>query len=46
MLSFFWYSFLMKYCQDLLTSNHDLQVRFRWTKNAVAIWDNRSTFHR
>ncbi|KAJ1569469.1 hypothetical protein HK405_004272 [Cladochytrium tenue] len=25
--------------------NHDLQVRFRWTKNDVAIWDNRSTFH-
>ncbi|KAJ1549530.1 hypothetical protein HK405_013715 [Cladochytrium tenue] len=25
--------------------NHDLQVRFRWEKNDVAIWDNRSTFH-
>jgi alpha-ketoglutarate-dependent taurine dioxygenase len=39
------YSFLMKYCHDLLALNHDLQVRFRWTKNAVAIWDNRSTYH-
>lgn len=38
-------SFIMKYCNDLLAHNHDLQVRFRWTKDTVAIWDNRSTFH-
>ncbi|KAJ1555500.1 hypothetical protein HK405_001333 [Cladochytrium tenue] len=25
--------------------NHDLQVRFRWEKNDVAIWDNRSAVH-
>jgi alpha-ketoglutarate-dependent taurine dioxygenase len=25
--------------------NHDLQVRFRWEENSLAIWDNRSTFH-
>jgi alpha-ketoglutarate-dependent taurine dioxygenase len=25
--------------------NHDLQVRFRWTKNDMAIWDNRCVFH-
>jgi alpha-ketoglutarate-dependent taurine dioxygenase len=25
--------------------NHDLQVRFRWEANSLAIWDNRSTFH-
>lgn len=24
--------------------NHDLQVRFRWEENSLAIWDNRSTF--
>lgn len=24
--------------------NHDLQVRFRWEANSLAIWDNRSTF--
>lgn len=23
----------------LIAENHDLQVRFRWTKNDVAIWD-------
>jgi taurine dioxygenase len=23
----------------------EYQVRFRWTPNAVAIWDNRSTQH-
>lgn len=37
------------HCPDsisqLLTQNHDLQVRYRWEKNDMAIWDNRSTFH-
>lgn len=23
----------------------DLQVRFKWSENDVAIWDNRSVFH-
>ena len=23
----------------------DLTCRFRWTKNAIAIWDNRSVLH-
>jgi len=35
----------MKYLNDLLAHNHDLQVRFKWTKGAVALWDNRSTYH-
>lgn len=30
---------------QLLTENHDLQVRFRWNENDLAIWDNRSVFH-
>lgn len=25
--------------------NHDAQVRFKWNKNDMAIWDNRSTWH-
>jgi hypothetical protein len=29
----------------LISENHDLQVRFRWNKNDLAIWDNRSVFH-
>lgn len=33
------------YFLQLITENHDLQVRFRWGKNDVAIWDNRSVFH-
>jgi len=33
------------YFLQLIAENHDLQVRFRWTKNDVAIWDNRSVFH-
>ncbi|KAK3365554.1 hypothetical protein B0T24DRAFT_392898 [Lasiosphaeria ovina] len=33
------------YFKQLITENHDLQVRFRWNKNDLAIWDNRSVFH-
>ncbi|KAJ1565369.1 hypothetical protein HK096_003175 [Nowakowskiella sp. JEL0078] len=29
----------------VVVENHDIQVRFKWGKNDVAIWDNRSTFH-
>lgn len=36
---------LLNYLFSLLTQNHDAQVRYRWTKNDVAIWDNRSTMH-
>ncbi|EXJ89613.1 hypothetical protein A1O3_02680 [Capronia epimyces CBS 606.96] len=25
---------------QLVAENHDLQVRFRWNKNDIAIWDN------
>jgi len=28
-----------------ISENHDLQVRYRWQVDDVAIWDNRSTFH-
>ncbi|KAJ1568355.1 hypothetical protein HK096_006791, partial [Nowakowskiella sp. JEL0078] len=30
---------------QVVVDNHDIQVRFKWNKNDVAIWDNRSTFH-
>ncbi|ETN40932.1 uncharacterized protein HMPREF1541_05212 [Cyphellophora europaea CBS 101466] len=36
---------LKKYFLDLISQNHDLQVRFKWNKNDLAIWDNRSVFH-
>jgi len=36
---------LKAYFLQLITDNHDLQVRFRWNENDVAIWDNRSVFH-
>ncbi|KAL9617177.1 MAG: hypothetical protein Q9160_008031 [Pyrenula sp. 1 TL-2023] len=36
---------LKAYFLQLIAENHDLQVRFRWNVNDVAIWDNRSTFH-
>ncbi|KAF7552476.1 hypothetical protein G7Z17_g4289 [Cylindrodendrum hubeiense] len=36
---------LLNYLFNLVTQNHDAQVRYRWSKNDCAIWDNRSTFH-
>ncbi|RFU31457.1 hypothetical protein B7463_g4892, partial [Scytalidium lignicola] len=36
---------VLKYLGQLVTNNHDLQVRFKWGVDDVAIWDNRSTFH-
>ncbi|KAI9333586.1 hypothetical protein BDR26DRAFT_1010094 [Obelidium mucronatum] len=30
---------------QLTVQNHDLQVRFRWRKHDVAVWDNRSSYH-
>ncbi len=30
---------------QLVTQNHDAQVRFKWRKNDLAIWDNRSNWH-
>ncbi|KAL1583528.1 hypothetical protein WHR41_07724 [Cladosporium halotolerans] len=36
---------LLQYLFNLLTQNHDAQVRFKWRKNDLAIWDNRSTGH-
>lgn len=36
---------LLKYLFELVTQNHDAQVRFRWQPNDCAIWDNRSTLH-
>ncbi len=36
---------VLDYLARHISENHDLQVRFRWEKDSVAIWDNRSTFH-
>lgn len=36
---------LLGYLLNLVTQNHDAQVRYRWSKNDTAIWDNRSTLH-
>ena len=30
---------LKRYFLDTVSQNHDLQVRFRWNKNDLAIWD-------
>ncbi|KAK7039400.1 taurine catabolism dioxygenase [Favolaschia claudopus] len=36
---------VLEYLTRHVSENHDMQVRFRWSKNDVAIWDNRCTFH-
>ncbi|KAI9349820.1 hypothetical protein DFJ73DRAFT_643192 [Zopfochytrium polystomum] len=36
---------VLQYLFRLNAENHDLHVRFKWNKNDVAIWDNRSTVH-
>ncbi|PKY09297.1 putative taurine catabolism dioxygenase [Aspergillus campestris IBT 28561] len=36
---------LLHYLFNLVTQNHDAQVRFKWNRNDMAIWDNRSTWH-
>ncbi|PLB48443.1 taurine catabolism dioxygenase, partial [Aspergillus steynii IBT 23096] len=37
---------LLRWFLQLITENHDLQVRHRWqSPNDVAIWDNRCVFH-
>ncbi|BGP49206.1 hypothetical protein JCM10450v2_005089 [Rhodotorula kratochvilovae] len=35
----------LKYLYRLISENHDLQVRYRWDLNDVAIWSNTSSFH-
>lgn len=36
---------LLEFLFNTISDNHDIQVRFRWEPNSVAIWDNRCTFH-
>ncbi|KAH8690448.1 hypothetical protein BGW36DRAFT_305869 [Talaromyces proteolyticus] len=34
-----------KFLLNLITDNHDLQVRVKWGENDLAVWDNRATYH-
>ncbi|KAJ8579014.1 hypothetical protein ON010_g181 [Phytophthora cinnamomi] len=36
---------VLRFLYKHVAEGHEFQARFHWTKNAVAIWDNRSTFH-
>ncbi|THV49455.1 hypothetical protein BGAL_0194g00140 [Botrytis galanthina] len=36
---------LLPWLKNLVPLNHDAQVRWKWSKNDVAIWDNRSNWH-
>lgn len=44
-LSFDESSALLSYLFTLQNQAHDAQVRYRWSVNDLAIWDNRSTTH-
>ncbi|KAE8827825.1 hypothetical protein HRS9122_09806 [Pyrenophora teres f. teres] len=36
---------LLKWLSDLITENHDLQLRMKWGTNDLAVWDNRAVYH-
>ncbi|KAK0191912.1 hypothetical protein F5146DRAFT_1102173 [Armillaria mellea] len=36
---------ILAYLSRHILENHDIQVRFRWSKNNVMIWDSWSPFH-
>ncbi|OAA66988.1 alpha-ketoglutarate-dependent taurine dioxygenase [Niveomyces insectorum RCEF 264] len=36
---------ILNYLYDVYERNVDIQVRFRWTPNTSALWDNRITIH-
>ncbi|KAJ7091307.1 taurine catabolism dioxygenase [Mycena crocata] len=36
---------VLDYLARHISENHDLQLRYRWGKNDVAIWDNRCVYH-
>ncbi|VVT58006.1 uncharacterized protein SAPINGB_P005990 [Magnusiomyces paraingens] len=36
---------LKEYLWNTLAQSHDIQVRHKWDKYDIAIWDNRSTYH-
>lgn len=36
---------LLQFLFAHVAGGHDFQLRFKWTEDTVAIWDNRCTFH-
>ncbi|KAI8372942.1 uncharacterized protein BYT42DRAFT_594807 [Radiomyces spectabilis] len=36
---------ILNYLYQLIATSADFQVRFKWTEDSVAVWDNRVTFH-
>lgn len=36
---------LKEFVWNILVQSHDIQVRHKWGKYDIAIWDNRSTYH-
>ncbi|KAL1900578.1 hypothetical protein Sste5346_002301 [Sporothrix stenoceras] len=36
---------ILNYLYDVFEKNVDIQVRFKWTPNTSALWDNRITIH-
>jgi alpha-ketoglutarate-dependent taurine dioxygenase len=36
---------ITKLIQDIVFRRHDIRVRYKWSPNDVALWDNRSVYH-
>ncbi|KAJ5805394.1 Taurine catabolism dioxygenase TauD/TfdA [Penicillium pulvis] len=36
---------ILRYLNDVYEKNPDIQVRFKWSRRASALWDNRITIH-
>jgi sulfonate dioxygenase len=36
---------ILKFLFNHISGGHDFQLRFKWTEDTVAVWDNRCTFH-
>jgi sulfonate dioxygenase len=36
---------VLRFLYAHIAQGHEFQVRFHWTKNSIALWDNRATVH-
>jgi len=37
--------YIIKYLTEIISTTPEFHARFRWEKNSIAIWDNRTTNH-
>lgn len=36
---------MLRFLYKHIAEGHEFQVRFQWTRNSIALWDNRVTIH-